>query len=274
MEFLSYNLDRFTRFNVLFQSELPLLQNLKEDVYDLLRNMLMDIMDLNRAQVVDPLHEPLYDLLPLDKVYIVPQATDTLSSIIDEIGAHDENVLLFRHQCWEFVVEAIKQVRDRFGSVDEFAFLDILQSNNDFSLAIPSLNAVYKKLPWMRAVAPLAEADREFRMHVMHRSLNSDITDVSAYWKVVMSARTEGGDKSYPHLSNVVAALMSMPFANAPVERVFSQLRLIKSDRRNSMKEETLSALLHTKCAIQDMKKINPDSMPNQNSLSPRTCID
>lgn len=129
MEFLSYNLDRFTRFNVLFQSESPLLQNLKEEVYDLLRNMLMDIMDLNRAQVVDPLHEPLYDLLPLDKVYIGPQATDTLSSIIDEIGADDENVLLFRHQCREFMVEAIKQVRDRFGSVDEFAFLDILKPN-------------------------------------------------------------------------------------------------------------------------------------------------
>jgi hypothetical protein len=56
-------------------------------------------------------------------------------------------------------------------------------------------------------------------------------------------------------LSKVIAALLSMPFSNAPVERVFSQLRQIKDDRRTSLKDQTLVGLLQTKCAVQDMKK-------------------
>ncbi len=38
---------------------------------------------------------------------------------------------------------------------------------------------------------------------------------------------------------------MSLPFSNASVERVFSLLKLIKTDFRNALKRETLVGLMH-----------------------------
>ena len=49
------------------------------------------------------------------------------------------------------------------------------------------------------------------------------------------------------NLQKVVVVLLSFPFSNAGVERVFSQLKLIKTDRRSALKHESLLALMQTK---------------------------
>ena len=58
---------------------------------------------------------------------------------------------------------------------------------------------------------------------------------------------------------------MSLPSSNAAVERLFSLLKLVKTDTRNSLKRESLVGLLHTKdglraesCHAHDLK-INPE---------------
>ena len=47
---------------------------------------------------------------------------------------------------------------------------------------------------------------------------------------------------------------MSLPFSNAPVERLFSALKIVKSDCKNTLKRESLVGLLHTQ---QWMKSYN-----------------
>ena len=53
------------------------------------------------------------------------------------------------------------------------------------------------------------------------------------------------GSFKYPNLRKVVACVMSLPFPNASVERLFSLLTLVKSDVRNALKRETLAGLMH-----------------------------
>lgn len=43
---------------------------------------------------------------------------------------------------------------------------------------------------------------------------------------------------------------MSLPFSNAGVERVFSQLKLIKTDHKSCLKQESLLALLTIKMIL------------------------
>ena len=50
-----------------------------------------------------------------------------------------------------------------------------------------------------------------------------------------------------PNLVQVVKVLLSLPFSNAAVERVFSQLKLVKNDHRANLKQESLLGLLTTK---------------------------
>jgi len=55
----------------------------------------------------------------------------------------------------------------------------------------------------------------------------------------------------YPNLSKVISVLFSFPFSNAAVERVFSQLNLIKRDHRTALKHETLLSLMTSKLWLQ-----------------------
>lgn len=52
--------------------------------------------------------------------------------------------------------------------------------------------------------------------------------------------------------------LLVFPFSNASVERVFSQLKLIKSDLRNKLNTSTIAALMATKAAVKNATTFEP----------------
>ena len=47
-----------------------------------------------------------------------------------------------------------------------------------------------------------------------------------------------------------VSIMASFPCSNAPVERIFSSLKLIKTEKRSPVKSETLVALMQTRFAL------------------------
>ena len=63
-----------------------------------------------------------------------------------------------------------------------------------------------------------------------------------------------GLQAQYPLLTKLYAIALTVPMSTAEVERIFSQLSLIKTNHRNRMKEETLQKLLNVKL---NMKKVN-----------------
>ena len=71
------------------------------------------------------------------------------------------------------------------------------------------------------------------------------------FWKRRLEARTFDGRKKYPNLKKVVSCMMSLPSSNAAVERLFSELKLLKSSTRNALKRESLVGLLHTKDGLE-----------------------
>ena len=62
-----------------------------------------------------------------------------------------------------------------------------------------------------------------------------------------MDARTFDHKLKYPKLLKVVGCVMSLPASNAALERLFSVLKLVKTDTRNSLKRESLVGVIHTK---------------------------
>ena len=67
------------------------------------------------------------------------------------------------------------------------------------------------------------------------------------FWKERLRESDLNGELKYGNLRKVVGCMLSLPFANAPVERLFSSLKLIKTEHRNSLKRESLCGLLHSK---------------------------
>lgn len=84
LEFMDFNLGRFVSFNLLFQSEMPQLHQLKAEVEQLIKAMCLDFMEVayvksTEAFKIDPSRNDKQ--LPLNQVYLGILATDTLHTI-------------------------------------------------------------------------------------------------------------------------------------------------------------------------------------------------
>ena len=59
-----------------------------------------------------------------------------------------------------------------------------------------------------------------------------------------------GFKDQYPHIAKLLATAITLPLSTAEVERIFSQLKLIKTDHRNRLNVKTLNNLLMVKLNI------------------------
>ena len=133
--------------------------------------------------------------------------------------------------------------------------LEFLIPSNAVKCVPPTLLGVYECFKFLKDVAPLDLVDLEWRKQALEETddtgnVGSDVD----FWKKRLSQKVLLGDLKYPNLRKVVSCLMSLPFSNAPVERLFSALKIVKSDCRNTLKRESLVGLLHTQ---QGMKSYN-----------------
>ena len=84
--------------------------------------------------------------------------------------------------------------------------------------------------------------------------------DIASFWGAVSNMSNPDG-KRFPIISKLTQALLSLPHSNAVVERIFSQVTLIKTQKRNSLRTSTMDALLmvkqHLPCSCVEY---NPDT--------------
>jgi hypothetical protein len=254
LEFIDFNLGRFVSFNLLFQSEMPQLYQLKPEVEKLIKSICLDFMDVAHVRSTDAFKinpSNKEKQLPLDKVYLGILATSTLHIIREECEKDHPSISLFLSQCKDFLVEAVNQIQDRFGDCQKLDFLSFLSPSIAHDLKIPSLGGLCQKMPLLKEVADLQEVDKEWRDQSLspNPKLNESLAALE-YWKVVFQEKTATGEPAFPNLIKLVKTVLSLPYSNAAVERVFSQLKLIKTDHRASLKRESLLALLTTKMTL------------------------
>lgn len=97
--------------------------------------------------------------------------------------------------------------------------------------------------------------DNEWRQHALldFNELNLDSTlDADVYWKKIFQLKNAIGMELFPNLKKVISFLLILPYSNACVERIFSDLFNIKTDKRNTLHTSTLRAILGSKQGIKD----------------------
>ena len=72
--------------------------------------------------------------------------------------------------------------------------------------------------------------------------------------------KTPCGSLRFKNLQKVVMYLLSLPFSNVVVERLFSSLKNIKTDNRNSLSSESLGACLQSQSGF---KRVGPSVVDN-----------
>ena len=104
----------------------------------------------------------------------------------------------------------------------------------------------------MKDVVDLQQTNLEWRQTTNYLSSSvSKSLDHSVFWQSVFEAKNIAGNIQNPQLSRMVSLLFSLPYSNAAVERLFSQLKLIKNDHRASLKNESVLGLITAKTAFQ-----------------------
>ena len=121
LEFLSFQLERFNAFNRLFQSERPLLHNLKIEVEGLLKAIASDFIKLSivkttEAKDLNPTHVQHH--VPLCQTYLGMGASASLREI--EVNAKKEDVDQFLTTCKDFLIESMLQIKSRFNLDAEY----------------------------------------------------------------------------------------------------------------------------------------------------------
>ena len=268
LEFLSYQLERFNSFNLLFQSAKPLLHGLKNEVESLIKSIASDFMVIDyvkktTATAIDP--TCIRFQVPLKQIYLGMAATATLHEM--EAGhpqnARPQDFEKFRTDCKNFFVEAILQIQKRFDLDAEIhTIIQCIVPANAASSTPPSLGPICQQLPYLKEWLDTSVLDREWRLHIFEPNTNPNMS-WNEYWQIIKAAKTATGEQKYPTLSKFVSILASFPFSNASVERVFSALKQVKTDRRTSLKSSSLVSLLQYRMKTKNEKlsaaKLQPE---------------
>ena len=82
LEFLTFQLQRLNAFNTMFQTNLPMLHRLSDEVHKLLKETLFDFIQIEVVKQSDPFEVDIYSSksrVKIDDVYLGLSATITMT---------------------------------------------------------------------------------------------------------------------------------------------------------------------------------------------------
>jgi hypothetical protein len=116
-----------------------------------------------------------------------------------------------------------------------------------------SLANVLKRFPVLNNFIDNAqELDKEWRELALMELEPSNSNDIMEYWRKVFCLKNSLGKIYFPNILFVMRLLLALPFSNASFERLFSDLKNIKTMHRNKLKTDSLVGILRTKHSVVD----------------------
>ena len=179
---------------------------------------------LANVQVKDP-----RNFLRLQDIYLGGRVTISLQ----ECGLNQQDLHNFRLRCLEFYIEGASQILKRFSLEDPlFQSLGAMNPQSVTSKSVPSIAQLSSFFPRVIPPNEINELDREWRL-LRNTELNADPNeDLCQFWFKV-SMMTEGDDTpAFPLVANLMKSLLCLPHSSAAVERVFSQINLMKTSEK------------------------------------------
>ena len=226
---------------------MSVLHLLKDQVEELIRRIAEEFMeiayvkDIKNAYDTDPTDNSHY--VPLKNVYLGMTSTTTINEME---GARPTDVTTFYTDCRNFFIEMIMQIKERFDVTSEInTVIQCLNPKNTAVLNTPSISRIIEStFPTANLNKNLLEL--EWRGHIYEKEINKDM-DWEDYWQKIMAMKETTGSKKYATLTKVVALVAGLPVSNAPVEQIFSSLKLIKTGRRSSLTLSSLVSLMQAR---------------------------
>lgn len=257
LEFMSYILEILCDFNLIFQKEKPLLHKLKPEVEKLLKDVCLNFMDVGHVRTVPILkvenNNPRH-FLNNEQIYLGVLATESLNELKRMPDVEAKDIEAFFKSILAFYVELVSVIKNKFDFKDEvYNVIAVVEPKTAQEFKIKSLENVVRRFPILEKYTNAQALDNEWKAHALlnHKEEGLDASKHACdYWKQVFKMRTATGQLAFKNLCTVFKLLFVLPFSNASVERVFSNLKNIKTYHRNCLKTETVVALMATKDGV------------------------
>lgn len=228
-----------------------MLHCLHGEVKNLLKNVMSDFIQINCIRNGDPFTLDVHNSklhVPVNQIYVGIDATDTLANSV--VSKDLEGMTEFKKSCLAFLIEFIDQIRSRFHT-EKYKLLSFFIPANALSMKPNSLREVFQAFPFLNEMCDRKSSDLEWRQIALDGRFEEE-QDAAQFWKKQLSLKKEHGtdQPKFPNLCKIVGCALALPHSNAAVEHIFSQLKLIKTETRNSFKTTSLVSLLHVKNAL------------------------
>ncbi|KAK4326986.1 hypothetical protein Pmani_002537 [Petrolisthes manimaculis] len=267
--FLDSVLQKFTQFNLLFQSECVVITSLHGQACELYKDILL--MYMNRDYVmkrsladVDPGEER--EFLMLEQVYL---GASVLKRTVENVAMYNDRARMkeFRLKCRSFLVTAAKQVKKRYDFGDpvlsRLSMLDPAYVVGHQGVREQSLVPLASCLPRIieQDDLTLQKQDDEWRRLGMD-NLPEEVTSMAQqkcmikekfpdkFWGTVKTVVDDKGIPKYECVAHFALAVLSLPHSNADCERCFSDINRMKSKDRNRLKTDTIRDVLLAKQCV------------------------
>lgn len=160
-----------------------------------------------------------------------------------------------------FYIEAVQQIKKGFVFEEihrDAEFLNPLIANE---LMAASLHTIAKRYLPEGMQVNFSELDKEWRAQSLIDWEQGIPTKTLSYWKIVLQKQ------NFKQLPTLINFFMALPFSNASVERFFSSLKNVKSEKRNRLDNETLGAILCVKYGLKRTGRTASQLTKNEFSL-------
>lgn len=152
LEFMSYVLNILNNFNTMFQSETPLLYELKSEVeilmINLCRNFIEKKIDKNifKFDFKNP-----RNFVPLDKIYLGIAAYESIEAIKCDKNFDKNEITTFFTSCLKFYLKLLSEIRNRFTFEDElFNIISVLEPKVAQNYEIKTLFPILQRFCFKR----------------------------------------------------------------------------------------------------------------------------
>ena len=226
----------------LFQEESPVLYQLYDEQDDLLKGFLAKFV---KAEVIasseeakDVVFNSAENQLSDNDIFLGTHARIFLAQNEDDfIGTGELKVFFSKVQA--YYCEATTQIKKRlpFGDavLKDLTVLDPEKRLVVTSTAVVRLASRFSQHFSADDIDSLIDEFHEYQ----HMNLNPDCLDktktpVDVFWHE-HSCLTRGGSQRFKYLPKLMKMMLSLPHSNASAERIFSMVKLIKTDSRNRL---------------------------------------
>ena len=251
--FLNYVLSKVDSMNTEFQSEQFRLHKVHSVISDEYRSILgmfitSNTMSTQSLSAIDPADERLHkDLKSID------------------LGGRCESMLLkqslgdetrFRSDARSFLVDLCVQIRMRFPLAEDsiLSLLKVLDPHEAMSQGnrTQSIIKLASYFPTLVAEQQMDDLQDQWRALPSFRSSLEHATNLPpcSFWHEIRSIKDGLGRMKFCLLSKFMSDLLVLPHSSACVERIFSQVNIVKNEHTNCLKAETVVNRLLAKQAL------------------------